>query len=405
MKASTLLILTVALATACTALADDRQAGAELVFSDAFFKNVKDSILGQLIEQIENLPFDDFSKTFAMALFDVNLAASEMKLKDFGVDQQNTGLTLHADAPNMRMVLKGAHIDFDFHFNVSANPIEIYEEVGSGTVTVTPTDMEVNFFVYAQDGKFQTEISDFSIPVDKFEVVIKSDGPIGKFINLIMGQIKTTFAAQINAFLSTALKGVVGSTINSMLLGAATEIVIVNNTDIVLDYTPVSNVSYTDEFMTVYLNGGVHLKGQSAAFDETRAMPSFDPDGKELQMFISDYTLSTLVLELHHQNQLVTTVPVTAGQIGAVIPEIPNKYGNKANIDIVLQSVDPDPKLQILNGETTLSLNATLPFYYADSDPKEKIVRLNGAVSARITFGVKEGPKDSLLLTGSIGDL
>ena len=104
------------------------------MFSDPFFKNVKDSILAQLIDQIEKLPFNDFDKTYEMALFDIILSASNMKLKDFGVDQQNTGLTLHAEQPNMRMVLKGAHIDFDFHFNVSANPIEIYEEVGEGTV-------------------------------------------------------------------------------------------------------------------------------------------------------------------------------------------------------------------------------------------------------------------------------
>ena len=67
------------------------------MFTDPFFTNVKDSILTQLIDQIEKLPFNDFNKTYEMALFDVILSASNMKLKGFGVDQQNTGLTLHAE--------------------------------------------------------------------------------------------------------------------------------------------------------------------------------------------------------------------------------------------------------------------------------------------------------------------
>ena len=162
-----------------------------------------------------------------------------------------------------------------------------------------PTDLEVNFYVYEKDGKFQTEITDFSIPVDKLNVVISSDGSIGKFINLLMGQIKTTFAAQINAFLSGSLKSIIGSTINSMLLSSATEIVIVNNTNIVLDYTPVKDLEYAEGFMTVFLNGGVHLKGQGLPFEETRKMPAYDSEGKELQMFLSEYLLQSMLLTLH----------------------------------------------------------------------------------------------------------
>ena len=55
-------------------------------------------------------------------------------------------------------------------------------------------------------------------------------------------------------------------------------------------------------------------------------------------------------------------------------------YGNKGNIDIGLQTVDPDPRLQILNGETTLNLSASLPFYCTDKDPKELIMLLESIV-------------------------
>lgn len=98
-------------------------------------------------------------------------------------------------------------------------------------------------------------------------------------------------------------------------------------------------------------------------------------------------------------------VPVKSSQIGAVFPDLITKYGKNANIDIGLKTVDPDPHLQILNGETTLNLSASLPFYNTDKDPEELIMQLESIVTARISFGVKEGPKDTLLLTGSLGDL
>lgn len=280
---------------------ENEPAGIRFVLSQILIENALKWYSPTLIDYIKSIQIPDVSTTIPIGLTDLTIKISQIK---YNIDNL-TPNTIHVqfNDPNIiKITTDSIQAQGSFHAEIESGILFDNEDVDI-VITDLTTEFELIFVKNETSGKIYPNLRFIT-----FEILFDFDfnliGPASQFIEIIKpvikGLIKNTIIDQIKIIAVTEIKNLFlnlpefinlnekeGFAINYLLLS---ELLIKNNSLLYNSYGTLVNFNIPETL--------------NPPFEIPTNLPEFDEKGKQMQIYVSDYSINSIVYTLFKSNLL-----------------------------------------------------------------------------------------------------
>ena len=171
--------------------------------------------------KLTSFRLDDFCTEFKMSsLLTTKMCATDQKLLEFDIDQENSSLIIDDEEKQMKMEISGMNFIFSLDFDVSSDP-EFLTDVGTATATVNDCTVLLNLTPKAnEDGILDVSFTQAEIILKDYEV--KADGAtdISAALEIIFNSFKSFFKKELANMLAWRMAKSVEESMNTFMLSS-----------------------------------------------------------------------------------------------------------------------------------------------------------------------------------------
>lgn len=136
---------------------------------------------------------------------------------EFGLDEENTKLTVNPGKQFLTLEVIGLHLDFAMDFAVLSKPSWL-KDSGAGSIAVDRCDMRLNLHPYAQDGVLQVDFSEVQIDIRSYKAELDGHSDLSKALEILLNNFETFFKNELTNVLAWRAAKSAEKSLNSMLL-------------------------------------------------------------------------------------------------------------------------------------------------------------------------------------------
>ena len=251
-----------------------------------------------------------------------------------------TEINIRKDKPNFEIKLYNSTFAVGFNYSISTQP-ELVMDSGRGRGWLRGLNITILASPKVFSNYFQIEFTDIIIQVEDFGLELTGGDLkllVDYFEDTIKSFIREYLLGQMNEQTRLALQGV----INDLMLTVSNQIVI-DDGQIMIDYSLVSDcLTVTDDYVAVAMDGTVHYKGQAEpdASDKVfTTMPVHDPDGAEIQLMVSEYTMNSVLLTAVEMDIIkYENDDQSSDNIDSILAGFERAFGEHPNVTIIAQA-------------------------------------------------------------------
>jgi len=330
----------------------------------------------------------------------VNLNSTNMRMSDVYLNINNTGISFDPNTNSIKFFLSSAQAEFTFDYTINSDPQVIYD-YGLGLFAVQKLDIAFSSVLGMNSlHELTVSITQVSIDIQPADVIIyfHGQGDISKAINFILNSIKQIFIGKINEMLMPAVQRIMQTLVNKGL-SEFNYYQNIKNTPLYIDYSLTQPPQVKSNYVAFFFNGSFFLQQETILTNSSNVMPEFDTTGKDMQFYISAYTLESALDAMYQGNMLKATINpvekvgnktvfINTTTLGIFVPNYVNKYGRDKPVTTDIHSEYPPPVVTITVGENICNMNFRIDQYVTEDNmiPVRAItMHVSAEFAARIT--------------------
>lgn len=385
------------------------QAGIITALGAQFFDDYQTIFLDKFIQIVETSDLPTTSNVFRIDQLgmDVNFTVTKFVLKNASLDEDGTMFKMQQDKPSLTAQLKDISFEFDFYYNLTTDP-ELLQDIGVGNIIIDKLSVSASGSpkkVHNEEKEkndYEIEMNDIAFSVKNFTCGI--DGGdlatlVNSFSDILAAYIKDFLLIKFNKSMISALE----ESINQYIVKIDTNKKF-DDYNLVIDYSLVDEgVHVSDKFISITFDGSVHTIGQALP-PQQRAystLPYFKPDGKDFQIFISQYTMESILVSVVENQWLTYNSSMDSDKVSIIIPDFEDTFGEQDQVKVQLHTnKNYPPSISIDETKCEFKIECDAHFKNPFDDSIDSmIMRLE--LTAQVSFDVDE----DFTLVGSADDV
>lgn len=327
-------------------------AGVTIAINENFFNK----LLTDLLPNILRLIGDEFIST---KIYEINLdmitifiSKPQLLINEIYYDPKLTKADLYSNNNSLGLHIIDSRLNLTLNYDVFTDP-PIIDDIGNATFGYDDLNLDVilGMSTSKEDPeKFAIEVSESLITINpkSVKVDLTNENDFNKLVisvvNAVLPPVANLVGTAVSEYLQNGL-----DLVTDFLKWPMT----IQGIDIDLSFKELPAVS-DDKYITISSIGEVSPAGTDLPFVNSAMLPKWLPDGKDFQVFISDYTILsglTTVAQLNLVKLSITekdTKVMKTSYLSSFFPELVKVYGkNKpCRLDIEI-AADPLPQLSI----------------------------------------------------------
>lgn len=356
-------------------------------------------MLRRFIDSIETGTFEDFEYVKDLSVFKVLLSMTNMTLHNFKMDVDTSFLKLNDTAPYLQLFISNFSMVFTFDFDFRTQPDFILDK-GKGYINIEPTSLYLGYDIKSERGRpfFQTQTAIMNST--DITIVMNGTADFSRVIFQLATYLKAFVRDKINDYLVQIVDATVTPVINSSI-ASVYNITYNFRDDIIANFTSTVNPAFTENDMTLFFKGEVRpIDEKILPFRDQLQVPSaVNPNGRQLQIVISDYLFNSTIYSLYRRNYLEidtktfngTSTPVPASFLFYIFPTLSSKL--RPEDPIWFRAVAKDthylPYIEIVDGVTS----AFIDFDIEMRSDNEVLLLMSSNVKLNVNVYIVQGFK------------
>lgn len=361
-----------------------------------------DTIKTQLIDSFvkefrpQNVRFND---TFNLSLFDFTYDLYNITMQTFYMDYDKSEIKYYADAPNIRMTFYNLEMKLGMNFSLTANP-EFYRDVGPGQFAFAFENMTIGLTLVEDNGVFQLRTEEINAAYMGGDTFFRGTGDLSFALDSVTTLVEQQMLSNPGSTLTSIITPLLG-VINGKIAAAGCRS---EQGGLHISWCSMGNPIFTNDSMSIVFDGEVRpTPDAKIPFEDQKWLPIIhSPTEKDVQLFISAYTLNTTLWSLHQNGNLTFEIrtldgtpegpKLTAQTLAILFPGLTEKVGADTQISIMgMASNDVAPNLNITNGETYVNMQIEFSFATVDSTgSRTSFLQMTSGVRVEIDLEIQE---------------
>jgi hypothetical protein len=315
--------------------------GLNIAITNQGLENLKTSLLPLALSSVTDLNIPNFSVSVGSSLLSIKFKFKEIDLTQFKLSLPDTKLTpiptheFKLSTKNLKAKGK-CEIDYDSSLG---------DGDGKASMSISDTDVTVYFKVYTLGGVMNIQSVDASVDIGDLDVDISGD-----FADKVLDWLEDVFDSQVKDEIEDALEDKIEDDLTDYL----------NN--LFKQYGPIHEfygalgVNYNLLFDPIVNDGWFGLKTLGMIYDAYNSnYPPFDPlpsmtiynsTGREMQIFLSSYTINTFLYTIYSYDIFQgnftseimpnsSPIQLNTTSLDLVFPGLVEKYGDNLPVDVI----------------------------------------------------------------------
>jgi hypothetical protein len=303
--------------------------------------------------------------TIDLGMFIVYLELPKFVLNNISYSEEGTGVDLFDKNNTLGLHIEDSNLNVSLQYNMILDP-PILDDQGILEIGYSALDIDVIVGMQPQKDnpqRIDLYIAKSNFTVDPKDVYIEltNNNDFNKILINIMGAIKGPIINLVTSALTDYFQNVV-----DLVESLIPETIDLDGVVIDISLFRIPDVT-TDDFLTVSWVGKVVCPG--CEYKNTRRLPTYFPEGKDMQLFISDYTMKSALCAVVVKDLLKFTVSynetnlLNTYYLKDLIPELAKKFGNNKPCKIDFSANKQEiPDLQITTNGVNFKISLNLDF-------------------------------------------
>jgi len=327
-------------------------AGVSFAINENFFNK----LLTDLLPNVLKLIGDEFNttKVYELDLDMITLFISKPSLiiNTINYDPDLTKANLYHENNSVGFHIVDSKVNLTLDYDVFTDPLLI-DDIGKVDVGYEKLNLDITFGMGASKddpNQFAIEVSQSSLSVDPKSVRIDltNENDFNKLVVSVVNAILPPIANLVGTALSEYLQNLV-----DLVTGLVKWPLVIKDISVDLSFKEWPVVT-NDTYLTISSVGKISLAEKDHPFVNTALLPQWVPDGKDFQVFISDYTIRSALATISQIDMDPLTITkkdtkiMSTSYLNSFFPGLSKEFGKNKDckLDIRLSS-DPLPELSI----------------------------------------------------------
>lgn len=381
---------------------DKYDGGIAIHVKNSLLDHIKSELLQQIFAKLLTLDIPDqhISKDL-LGLVTINGTLSDIDIEYIGFDTENSAIRFQVEEPNILVDLTNIGLVLNFNYALVAEP-KVYEDVGQATVKVAPFNMTFGMTTVVLNGVLQTEILKFDYQFNDYSANFTGGGDVSFLLLTLSNTMNELLKEDLSPNILVLLENVVEPAINDLLRSFGTHQEIL---DMIVDYEFMDYPQYMYNELALVLKGEIRPKNQEILpFVDDRKVPvNSDPQGGDIQVFVSDYVVRSLLYSVYKTNLISLKItdnplspgkPLKIGDITILFPGLTKSYDKSTPVYFEASSTyDFVPLFKIENNETYLTLRLDLAMGVTVDGVDSELFSLRSEANMTLNYGLEDGTK------------
>lgn len=264
--------------------------GIEAGLSQTTFDNFKNAMLPPLLAELSTVSLPDYSQVLGNGFFKVSVYVTKVHGTNFNLDVANTGVTLVG--PNSATI-QASGLTGQMTFTC-AYESPLGGDSGEGAVQIQDTSMSATLVLGQTNGVPHMTVSEMNFKISDISITI-SNSPIANVANWLLSVLKDNFISDLTAALNqygpATLTGVIGEVLGEYSTQAQITETLAINYQLTQDPVVMSSSYVQLSVMGQFID--LTHPDQTMLVNPPPVLPGFNPASKEIQLYVTDYTLNT----------------------------------------------------------------------------------------------------------------
>lgn len=321
----------------------------------------KDQALPVFLSQIGDISIPDQNDQIGSGFFSIDVTLSQITVSGITADASNTDLSF--SAPNVISVhIAGLQATTTFNWNFNTHGVR---GGGNGNVQISNTDVYVSIGLGENNGHCTITIDSASVNIGNLNINIGGN-PLAAVENWIIGLFNNNLKGTIQSAVGQAIQQSGQQAIDQLLAQFGVSVPI-GNTGFGVDYDLVIPPEVQPDHITVSslaLFLAVNNPDYSPPIAAALPLPAYNPNGDQIQIAISDYSMNSGLYAAYTSGDLKYTltpsmlpssspVQLDTTSLDSLFPGIQAAYGAglPCNVECVAGAVAP--MISTLSGDVT----------------------------------------------------
>jgi len=262
-------------------------AGLTIALGDVFLNKVLKEILPAVFKMLEKEYKLGQTIEVDLEMFKVILTSPKLIVNEISFGEDGTKVDLYDKNNSFGFHIQDSVVDISMKYSLILDP-PILDDDGTLNIGYTGLSIDVILAMLAKKDNpkaIDLEISEsyFKVAPKNVKIEIDNSNDFDKLLITVVNSIKAPIVNLISQALSEYLQQLA-----DLVEGLIPGIVNLSGIEIDLAFAEIPDVT-VDDFIIASWVGKV--TSEQCQFENTRMLPKYIPDGKDLQLFISDYTL------------------------------------------------------------------------------------------------------------------
>jgi hypothetical protein len=316
--------------------------GISMAINERFFNELLKDLLPALLKLVKQSFL--LGKTFELDLemFRLYLVSPQIIVNEIDYDTDLTRFDTYSENNSFGFHIVDSNLNVTLNYDIFIDPPILDDR---GTLAIGYNDLNINVILgmkEGENGEFVIEVSEssFYVPAKSFYLDIDNENDFVSLYGTVVDAILPPVVNLIGTALSEYLQ-----TIVDLALGYIPSPITLAGISLDLGFYEFPNVT-ADEFITSTWIGKVFPEGGDVPFKNVAQLPKLLPDGKDFQLFISDYTLRSAfytIVELDLINISIdnsTSSMLNTNFLGTFFPELIKYYGKNKPAELSIKADD-----------------------------------------------------------------
>jgi hypothetical protein len=361
--------------------------GLRLGFTEHGVENFKDQAVPALLKLIPDIPIPDYTAEVGISFFKINFTFNNCKIPDVNANVQQAVVDFQPDNKirlNINNIEGKASCDWSFKWLLGSGH-------GSAHLYLSQTSINIETDLYESNGRPHVQIPFGDIEIGKLDIYIVGDLAVD-ILNWLLRLLNGVIKGLIEHVLEKEFPNSISKAIN----GALDTLPLVINIaalPIEINYQLTESPKVTDTYIDVSslaLFLDKNNPDMNPPIPPPDDIPYFEPEGKDIQIMLSDYSINSALYSLYTSglNYTITSeimpesspLQLDTTGLDPLFTGLTAKYGPAKKIDILITTY-ANPLIQSLGsgeghpqGKLTGKLPVSFSFVVRDV---EEAIKLN----------------------------
>ena len=324
--------------------------------------------LQKFLHDVQTKPIDNKTWIVNIDALDAVLNATfgNFKVTNASFDDGGTLFTLQESRPQIWAILEDISFKFDFEYNITTDP-ELLQDVGRGKIIIDSLTADLQAsqnLQFDSDGKMVTALNFDRITLScaNFDAQFRG-GDIALVANSLTGIVTAFIKEYIMRQFDDSARNALTETINGLIAKSPTSKTI---KDFTLDYEVVpGGLKVSQEFVSVAFDGTFYRTDENTPSmkKEYNVLPFYVSGGHDFQVFISEYSLNSVLNSFVNSKKLLYNTTITSDQVEGVIDDFFDPFGEQEEVLLIFQATPTTkfkPKVTIDPYQTSFAFQADI---------------------------------------------